>query len=103
MPSLGLRSRQHTASLDLNRGVIGHLGDGTGDARLIFNRKPLRQRPRTPAHRLDHRGLTIANAVKNISFTLSKYADVDFDQDVVQVTPSLGLRLRQHTPSLDLE
>ena len=49
--------------------------------------------------------MTIADAVKDISFTLSEYADVDFDQDVVQVriTPSLGLRLRQHTPSLDLE
>src|SRR5262245_32692972 len=43
------REEAPTASLDLNRGVIGHLFDGTGDAPLIFNRKPLRHRPRTPA------------------------------------------------------
>src|SRR5262249_5004333 len=38
-------------------------------------------------------------------FTLSDYADVDFDHHVVQVriTPSLGLRLPQHPTSLDLE
>src|SRR5262245_11789627 len=103
--SFGTRLRQHTASLDLNRGVIWHLGDGAGDARPIFNRKPLRQRPRPPAHRLDQRQLTIADAVKDISFTLSDYADVDFDHDVVQVriTPSLGLWLRRHTASLDPE
>src|SRR5262249_8502964 len=45
------------------------------------------------------------DAVKAISCTLSDYADVDFDRDVVEVriTPSLGLRFRQHTASLDLE
>jgi hypothetical protein len=42
-PSLGLRLRQHTASLDLEPGDIGQLGDGTKDARPIFGRKLLRQ------------------------------------------------------------
>src|SRR5262245_52008199 len=45
------------------------------------------------------------DAVKAISCTLSDYADVDFNHDVVQVriTPFLGLRFRQHTASLDSE
>src|SRR5262249_36401116 len=37
-PSLGLRFRQHTASLDSEPGSIGQLGDGTKDTRPIFGR-----------------------------------------------------------------
>src|SRR5262249_24129329 len=47
----------------------------------------------------------VTDAVKAITGTLSDYADVDFNDDVVQVriTHSVALRLRQHTASFHPE
>src|SRR5215471_1968092 len=61
--------------------------------------------PSAHAHGLDHHKLTLSDAVKDVSRTLSGHADVDFHLDVgqVRVTPSLRRRLRQHTASLDLK
>ena len=47
------------------------------------------------AHRLDHRQLTIADAVKDVSRTFSDYADVDFDHDLVDLSITASLQLWQ--------
>ena len=53
------------------------------------------------AQGLDHCQPAIEDTIKDISRTLSGYADINFHPDAVHLTPSFHRRLRQHTGLFD--